>query len=269
MKRFALTMLAALFVAGCGPSEEPATTTVDTAPAPAQQPESAPPATASEVTETVEADAAAAAPAAADQEPVAAVEVDLSGVAAAGFVEGQHYRRLSPTQTTTTSSDSVEVAEFFMHSCIHCYNLEPYVEAWLPNKPEHIDFVRVPTTWDPIRQLHAQAFYTAVALDLEDEIHMPFFREFHDRGNYLQTVDALADFFGEFGVSRDDFEGTFESFFITSQVNRAAELGNRYRVDSTPTIVVNGKYRTDVGMAGGYDQLFELIEALATAELGG
>jgi len=274
MKRFALTMLALCVVAGCSPSQEPESTVENTTPTTPRAEAPAPaPAPTTAATETVRATAApeaAAAPATTtDAEPVAAAQVDLSGVTAAGFVEGQHYRRLSPTQTTTTSPDSVEVAEFFMHSCIHCYNLEPHVEAWLPNKPETIDFVRVPTTWDPIRRLHAQAFYTAVALGLEEEIHMPFFREFHDRGNYLQTADALADFFTQFGVSREDFEGTFESFFITSQVNRAEELGNRYRVDSTPTIIVNGKYRTDVGMAGGYDQLFALIEALATAELGG
>ena len=58
------------------------------------------------------------------------------------------------------------------------------------------------------------------------------------------------------------------SFGVINQVNRADELGRRYRVDSTPTIVVNGKYKTGVDMAGSYEQLFALIEALAAAELG-
>ena len=51
------------------------------------------------------------------------------------------------------------------------------------------------------------------------------------------------------------------SIALTSSVAATASTAR-------PTIIINGKYRTDVGMAGGYDQLFELIEALAAAELG-
>jgi hypothetical protein len=39
-----------------------------------------------------------------------------------------------------------------------------------------------------------------------------------------------------------------------------------YRVDRTPTIVVNNKYRTDVPMAGGYGQLIELVNWLVARE---
>jgi len=199
-------------------------------------------------------------------------QADLNAVEAAGFIEGRHYRRLSPTQPSGSSSDQVEVAEFFMYSCIHCYNLEPYVQAWLENKPEHIDFVRVPTTWSAGVRMHAQAFYAAEALGKGEEMHQPFFREMHVSGNFLETPDAMAGFFGRFDVNRDDFESVFDSFAVHTKVNRADELGRRYRVDSTPTIVINGKYTTGTGMAdptgGSPERLFELIEVLAAAELG-
>jgi thiol:disulfide interchange protein DsbA len=273
VKRITVLLITLIMAAGCSQSDEASTAATNVAPEPAQQPvaeaamqtqrEATPePAAASVETE------AAAAPAAQSQERIQLAQVDLSAVAAAGFVEGQHYRRLSPAQPVSTSPGTVEVDEFFMHSCIHCYNLEPYVAAWLPEKPDFINFVRIPTTWDPARRMHAQAFYTAIALDKEEEMHMPFFREMHDRGNYLTSPDAMADFFSQFDVSRDQFESTFDSFAVTMQVNRADELGRRYRVDSTPTIIINGKYRTDAGMAGGYEELFELIELLAAAELG-
>jgi len=199
-------------------------------------------------------------------------QADFSAVEAAGFVEGRHYRRLSPTQPASSSSGQVEVAEFFMYSCIHCYNLEPYVQAWLATKPEHIDFVRVPTTWNAGVRMHAQAFYAAEALGKGEEMHQPFFREMHVNGNFLETPDAMAGFFGRFDVTRDDLESVFDSFAVHTKVNRADELGRRYRVDSTPTIVINGKYTTGTGMAdpveGNPERLFELIEVLAAAELG-
>lgn len=214
------------------------------------------------------AQSAAAAPA----ERIELAQADFSAVEAAGFVEGRHYRRLSPTQPTTTSPDSVEVNEFFMYSCIHCYNLEPFVEAWLEEKPDFIDFVPVPTTWNAGVEMHARAYYTAEALGKLEEMHWPFFREMHNAQNFLETPDKMVEFFGRFGVSREEFESVFESFAVNTKVNRATELIRRYRVDSTPTIVVNGKYVTSVGMAdpqaGNPERLFELIELLAAAELG-
>jgi protein dithiol oxidoreductase (disulfide-forming) len=49
-------------------------------------------------------------------------------------------------------------------------------------------------------------------------------------------------------------------------VERADELTRRYRVEATPSVVVNGKYVTTASMAGGFDQLIDLIEALAQSE---
>ena len=45
---------------------------------------------------------------------------------------------------------------------------------------------------------------------------------------------------------------------------RAADLNKRYRITSTPTFVVDGRYVTDVGMAGSETALFDLVNDLAT-----
>jgi thiol:disulfide interchange protein DsbA len=192
-----------------------------------------------------------------------AVSTDL---AAAGYREGTHYVRLSPTQPTSSSPDQVEVAEFFMYSCIHCYNFEPFIEQWLPGTPDYVNFVRVPTAWNATVRLHAQAFYAAAALNKGEEMHTPFFREMHVTGNYMQSKDTLADFFDRFGVDESAFDSAFESFSVNTSLRRADELARRYAVDSTPTVVVNGKYRTNASMAGGYPELLALIDALAAAE---
>ncbi len=88
----------------------------------------------------------------------------------------------------------------------------------------------------------------------------------HVTGNYLQSEGAMIDFFERFDVSEEEFRNSFESFSVNTSLRRADELARRYRVDSTPTVVVNGKYRTNASMAGGYPQLLELINALAAAE---
>jgi thiol:disulfide interchange protein DsbA len=266
MKQLTLLMLALFVTAGCSQSDEPASVAAEQTAAPAAPTAEVTPAP---VTEAVAATPEAAQPEQASGNRIELAQVDLSAVEAAGFIEGQHYQRIAPsTQRTNSSPDQVEVDEFFMHSCIHCFNLEPYVQAWLPNKPDYINFVRIPTTWNPTVKMHARAFYTAQALGKIEEMHQPLFREMHVNNNYLETPEAMADFFANFGVSREEFNSVFNGFKVTTDVNRADELGRRYRVDSTPTIIINGKYSTGTGMAGGYDELFELIELLSAAELG-
>jgi len=85
----------------------------------------------------------------------------------------------------------------------------------------------------------------------------------------LDTEDKLRAFFGTFGVDSAAFNAAYESAGVQAKVQRADELGRRYRVASVPTIVVNGKYVTDAGMAGGVEQLFALIGELAASEHSG
>lgn len=266
MKRILTLMLALGVLAGCSQPQEPTAAAAQSAATPAAAP------AATQTQAPAAATTAAAQTTSADVERIQLAQVDLSAVTAAGFVEGVNYRRLSPTQPTGATAGQVEVDEFFMYSCPHCYNLEPYVQAWLPDKPDFINFVRVPTTWDEWRKLHAQAFYAAEALGKGEEMHMPFYQEIHNNGNYLDNVEKVRDFFGRFGVSRADFNSVFDSFSVHTKLNRADELGRRYRVDSTPTFIINGKYRTDVGMAdptsGNPEKLFELVGLLAAAEAG-
>ena len=89
------------------------------------------------------------------------------------------------------------------------------------------------------------------------------------KGNTLNTVDKITAFFRQNGVNADDFQKAFSSFAVESKLQRADFLNRRYRIESVPTVIVNGKYRTDLGMAGGEEQLFGLIGELSASEHGG
>jgi len=52
-------------------------------------------------------------------------------------------------------------------------------------------------------------------------------------------------------------------------MKRADDLIRMYGADSTPTIVVNGKYRLNVSSAGGYDQTIALVKYLVAKESAG
>src|SRR6185312_821233 len=81
---------------------------------------------------------------------------------------GVNYDPIVPAQPTAVSPGKVEVVEVFWLGCPHCYALEPYVQAWLKNKPSYIEFVRIPVMWGPVHRGHARLFYTLAALNRSD-----------------------------------------------------------------------------------------------------
>ncbi|MDJ0748736.1 MAG: thiol:disulfide interchange protein DsbA/DsbL [Woeseiaceae bacterium] len=211
---------------------------------------------------------------ASDDEPIVLAMADTNEVAAREwkFREGQHYFRMVPTQPTVGGADKIEVAELFMYSCPHCFTLEPYIEQWKADLDPGVRFVRIPAQWNRLAVLHAQIYYTHEILarngTLENGqgLHEAMFEEFHRRGNRLTSEDAIMRVFARYGVSADDFRKTWDSFEVNQKMRVGADLGRRYNVTSVPTVVVNGKYRTSAGAAGGYDELLELIDELTVRE---
>ncbi len=186
------------------------------------------------------------------------------------FREGSNYSRLVPAQPTSVPPGKVEVVEVFWYGCGHCFALDPAIESWRgKGKPGYVEFVRVPAMWNDTTRMHARLYYTAELLGKLEALHTPIFREINVGGNQLNTVDKITAFFREHGVGSDEFQKAFSSFSVESKLQRADFLNRRYRIESVPTVIVNGKYKTDVGMAGGEPQLFSLIGELAASEHGG
>ena len=190
-------------------------------------------------------------------------------VSSGRFQLGTHYDRLSPVQPTSSGPEQIEVAEIFWYGCPHCYTFDPYLESWKEDLAADVSFVRVPAVWNPLLQLHARAFYAAEVLGITEEVHTPIFREIHVNGNPLNSEQALAGFFEQFGVNEEDFSGAFNSFAVHTRLQRADELSRRYRISSVPTVIVNGKYSASAASAGDYPALMELIDELVASERAG
>jgi thiol:disulfide interchange protein DsbA len=191
-----------------------------------------------------------------------------SGVAcSADYKEGEHYKALKPAQATSVAPGKVEVVEVFWYACGHCYLIEPTLESWVKNgKPANVELVRVPAMWNDLLKTHARVYYTAELLGKLPALHGEIYREINVRGNRLDTPAKIEAFFVSKGVSKQDFQKAFSSFAVETKLSRAADLNRRYRITSTPTVVVNGKYVTDVTMAGSEPRLFDLINTLAAQE---
>jgi len=277
MKKLRL-VLAALALTGLATacSQKPAATTAPdtaaTAPAQATATPAAP--TQAEINKT----------AAATQESVGADEnpgdASLERVAAmpenaqlpAGrWKPGVNYKPVVPAQPTSAGPGQVEVVEVLWLGCPHCYELEPYIEAWRKKKAPYVKFVQEHVMWGPAHRAHGRFFYTLEALG-RDDLVVKAFDEIHRRGNVLvaasddQTLQMQLAFAKANGVSEADFRREYNGFAVNTRLQRAEELMRRYKVETVPLVIINGKYETDVGMAGGHEQLIAVINDLAAAE---
>jgi thiol:disulfide interchange protein DsbA len=189
------------------------------------------------------------------------------------WVPGTNYKVISPAQPTNVGPGKVEVIEMFWYGCPHCFALDPVLESWRKNKADYIEFVRVPVTWSDVHRAHAHLFYTLQALGKLDELHAKVFAEIHQNNNMLfsqndpmATQRAQVQFAKDNGISEADFMKAYNSFAVQTKLQEADDLTRRYRIEAVPTLVIAGKYETDMQQAGGESNLLQLINDLAASE---
>jgi len=203
----------------------------------------------------------------------AVVALTLNGGAlSAQLVAGKDYRMLSPPRATE-SGNNVEVIEFFSYGCIHCYNLEPSLDAWLKRKPADVEFKRVPAvfrdSWVPL----AKAYYTIEAMGLFDRLHQQIYAAIHNQNVRLDETKVMFDWVAKQGVDRKKFMDTFNSFSIQSRAQRAVNMTRSYGIEGTPALVVDGKYQPTPSVAMNpatktydekryYQRYFEVLDQL-------
>jgi len=191
------------------------------------------------------------------------------GTVAQALKEGSEYKLLKPAVATGVAPGKVEVVEAFWYACGHCYLLEPKLEAWdAKGRAPYVQLVRLPATWNDTVKTHARVFYTIELLG-KPQLHAEVFREINVKGNRLDTPEKVQAFFASKGVPAAEFQKAFSSFAVESNLRKAEEMNKRYKITGTPTIVIGGKYVTDVGMAGSEDKLFQIVNELAAREKKG
>lgn len=285
-----ITLLAMFSIAACGnePAETTATEAETGATPPAEQsvpasqaePLEAP----SEMTQPVgSSDGETVEAATTSTTPIAAAVAANTPAPPSGnlgrWKEGQNYTTYPVAQPVGTPPGSVEVVEGFWYGCGHCYALEPRLEAWEKSKPEWIKVRRLPVIWNEVTREDARLYFTIEGLGLVDKLHTEVFRQIHAKGRPITVIrggrvdlaateKAAREFLMANGVSAEDFARHYRTFSSENKLRQAENLSRRYLLDHTPMVVVHGKYLTDQEMAGGPDQMFQLVNDLAARERG-
>ena len=160
----------------------------------------------------------------------------------------------------------VEVVELFWYGCPHCYSFEPVINPWAEKLPSDVNFVRIPAMFGGPWDAHGQMFLTLEAMGVENKVHSAVFNAIQKERKRLTDKNEMADFLATQGVDKAKFLATFNSFAVKGQVQKAKELAKKYEISGVPTMVVNGKYRFDLGTAGGPEQALSVADQLIAKE---
>lgn len=186
----------------------------------------------------------------------------LLPVSAQAAVEGKDYTVL-PKPIPQQQADKIEVLEFFGYFCVHCYHLDPVLlnhsktfakDTYLRTEhvvwqPEMLGLARVAAAVDDsgLKRQANSAIFQAV---YEQKINLA------DSATFKQWAQAQKSFDGKKLIA------AYDSLASLNRAKKMEELTVAYRIGSTPTVIVGGKYQVKFGndWNAGMKTIDELVE---------
>ena len=197
------------------------------------------------------------------------------------WTEGVNYFLIQPARAPSLPAGKVRVTEVFSYACPACNIFQPTMHKLKQAMPANVVVDYLPAAFNtaedwPMFQL---AYVTAQILGVDQQTHDAMFDAVWKGGDLsitdstrglksrMPSIEDAAKFYNQHaGVPVDKFIAASKSFSADLKVRTDEELMMAYKVDRTPTIVVNGKYRMQVESAGGNDQLIDLVKYLVAKE---
>ncbi len=202
-----------------------------------------------------------AAPAATEPAPAAAPPQ------AGAPVAGTDYLELPQGAPYAPAGDQVEVAEVFGYVCVHCANFEPLLTAWKQTLPAGVRVTPVPAAFGGFWDTYAQAFYAAEQMGVREKTHQALFDALHVQRSLPPNAspEQIGAFYARFGVDAKAFVAAMQGPAVAASVAQARRFAERSRVESTPTLIIDGKYLVPVDDRG-YEHMLRTASYLVAQQ---
>lgn len=191
-----------------------------------------------------------------DQSPPPAVPAD-------GFQVGREYEAIiGPVVLYEPDDGRVEVLSYFWYNCGSCYAIDAEMHEWAATLPADVHFIRRPAAFNPAVNFHARIYLTLRAMGLGFEADQAVFNLFQKERKPVNQPGQLADLARALKVDKDKLIQTFNSPEIEAELARVVKSMDDYNLPGVPAMVIDGRYRFDIGTAHGPDGYKKLAEYL-------
>jgi len=185
------------------------------------------------------------------------------------YTEGTEYVATTTPGRLDPKDGKVEVVEVFSYGCVHCAHYEEYAEKLQKELPKGVVFHAVPAAFNDAWLPYAQAYYAAKELKVAPAAHAALFKAIHMDHYPLRTIEELAGWYKQnYGVDTQKFiQLATQDDGIRKRILADGKLIQGWGIDGTPTIVVDGKYRSN--SIKSFDELNGVAKYLVDKELKG
>jgi thiol:disulfide interchange protein DsbA len=206
----------------------------------------------------------------------------LSAQAQLLWQEGVHYETVVPAVPTSTPG-KIEVTEVFSYGCPFCFQAQAIVAQLKASLPAYAQMTYVHASFNPSEAwpMFQRAYLTAQSLGIAEANHQALFDAIWKTGELpiinpttqqlvavMPTLANVAHFYAQHSkVKEADFLKLAQSPQIDAAVQRSDDLVKAYRISGTPSFVINGKYRTGMGLRS-WDELIQMVNYLVALEQG-
>lgn len=182
---------------------------------------------------------------------------------------GIDYQLLETPQPTFSGiKGKIEVVEVFSYACSHCAHFQPTVSAWKKKLPSDINFIYMHAAGGGAWERFARGFYVAESKKMLPRTHEALFNAvfIEQKLTPNASLDEIADFYAGFGVNKKSFLDAMMSKPINDKVTKSTQFSIRTGANSTPTIVINGKYKIVATQDRGFEGMIKAIDFIVAKE---
>lgn len=208
----------------------------------------------------------------------------LAPAASAQFLweEGRHYLRVGPLDPPDVPPGKIAVTEVFSYVCGGCYQARDHVERIKSGLAADAAMTYLHAGFNPAAgwPMFQRAHCTAQALGIADANHHRLFsaiwetmefpyidRETRRLRRPLPTIEDAARFYAQSGdVTEAAFIARAASPEIAAAVSRGDSLVAGWKVPSTPSFVVSGRYLVNSAAMSDWPQLAQVLDYLIGLE---
>ena len=183
-------------------------------------------------------------------------------IAKAQFEENKHYVVLETAKTAEPT-----VTEFFSLFCGHCFQFEGLISDFKKALPSGTNFEKSHVTYLPkdnetVGEGIVRAFVAMEKLGKREELSKAFFIKIHMEQKDIASLDDIKKVFTDNGVSEADYDKVFNDPAVVQEASVMSKIWLKKGIASVPTLVINGKYRLNMGSVKSLDELNALVSFL-------
>jgi len=166
-------------------------------------------------------------------------------------------------EITAAKADSEPMLEeFFNYACGACYGSEQMVNDIKKNNPG-LKFRAIPVELNPSWKIYVKAYFIGEKLGVLDKSHSKLFHRLHVEKKHFKGEEDMKAFYLALGVTEKAYDDVANSYWINTQIRMAKQYTLKHKAFSTPTFLVNKRFKLNRTALGSVKRLTEAVQELS------